>query len=80
SLCFALAGYAASRRLGHALLLFTVIIQIGSVHLGWHYAIDGYAAAVGSLLIWLAVGWLLRRPLVERLLWGHQGPAAASVS
>ncbi len=70
SACFTLVAYAANRRLGHALLLFTVIVQIGSVHLGWHYAIDGYVAAIGTIAIWVAVGWLLRLRPVVRLLWG----------
>lgn len=69
---FALVGFATDRRLGWLLAAFAVIVQIGSVHLGWHYAIDGYAAAIGTWLIWLAVGWCLRRPSITRLLWGTE--------
>lgn len=39
-----------------AAVVFLVILQIGSVHLGWHYAIDGYAAMIATALIWWAVG------------------------
>ncbi len=68
STSFALIGFAADRRLGWIFTAFAVIVQIGSVHLGWHYAIDGYVAAIGTWLIWRAVGWLLQRPSVMRLL------------
>ena len=32
----------------------------GDVHLGWHYALDGYAGAAGAALVWHAVGRMLR--------------------
>lgn len=35
-------------------------ILLGSVVLGWHYAIDGYAGILGALVIWFAVGRFLR--------------------
>ena len=74
SLSFALVGYAHNRKLGHLLMLFTFIVQIGSVHLGWHYAIDGYVAAIGTLVIWWCVGRFLRLGWVRRLLWGSDAP------
>ena len=63
------------RRLAIASTIFTVLIMIGSVHLGWHYAIDGYASVIGTVLIWYGVGWLLDRRAVARLLWGEAAPA-----
>jgi hypothetical protein len=74
SLSFALVGYAHNRKLGHLLLAFTFIVQIGSVHLGWHYAIDGYVAAIGTLLVWWCVGRFLMLGWVRRLLWGSDTP------
>lgn len=41
--------------------LYLVAIQLGSVHLGWHYAIDGYLGMAGALSVWLVVGRLMRR-------------------
>lgn len=38
--------------LAGASLLYVAIIWIGSVHLGWHYAVDGIVSAVLTLLIW----------------------------
>ncbi|MGH6931229.1 MAG: phosphatase PAP2 family protein [Dongiaceae bacterium] len=69
SFSFVLIGFATSRRLGILFSLFCATIMIGSVHLGWHYAIDGYVAIVLTWLIWRAVGWLLDRPAVARRLW-----------
>ncbi len=57
----ALSGFRHSRRLGWLMTGYAVVIQIGSVHLAWHYAIDGYLAAVLTVLVWRFSGWLLRR-------------------
>jgi hypothetical protein len=70
--CYTLLGFAVNRLLGLALGLFTAIILIGSVHLGWHYAIDGYAGMLGTYAIWRAVGWFLTRPAIAKLLWGER--------
>ena len=61
SLLIALVCWRISRPLGVAMVIFLVVILIGSVHLGYHYAIDGYAAIVITLAIWSGVGWLVRR-------------------
>jgi hypothetical protein len=66
---FVLLGQAYDRRLALAGWVFTLLILIGSVHLGWHYAIDGYVAIIATWLLWHGVGWLLDRPSVIRLLW-----------
>jgi hypothetical protein len=60
TLC-ALLGWRADRRLGWALTAYAGVIMLGSVHLGWHYAIDGYAACLGTLAIWALTGAVVRR-------------------
>jgi hypothetical protein len=56
-----LAAWNVNRLMAGVLCLFTVIIMIGSVHLAWHYAVDGYVALLGVSLIWWCVGRLLQR-------------------
>jgi hypothetical protein len=72
SASFVFLGFAVSRWLGIVFSVFAAAIMIGSVHLGWHYAIDGYAALVGAWVIWWAVGRFLGHPAIARLLWGDQ--------
>lgn len=57
-----LLARAYGRRLWTSLAaLYLAVILIGSVHLGWHYAIDGYVGALGAVAAWGAAGWLVRR-------------------
>ena len=60
TLLFALATWKRSRALGIAFAIYTAIILIGSVHLGWHYAVDGYAGLALAALCWWACGPVAR--------------------
>lgn len=53
---FACAGFAIHRRLGWACSLSAVLIWAGSIHLGWHYAVDGIVAAAITIPLWFACG------------------------
>jgi O-antigen ligase len=50
-------GFRFGRIAGLIAATYAVIIFVGSVHLGWHYAVDGIFAAIGMWLIWLGVNW-----------------------
>jgi hypothetical protein len=58
---FALLCGRTNRWAGVLMTVYAVMILIGSVHLGWHYAVDGYIGAAGMIAIWWIVGRLLER-------------------
>jgi len=43
--------------LGWGGAVFGAAIMAGSVHLGWHYAIDGYFSIIATVVIWKVAGW-----------------------
>jgi hypothetical protein len=55
ALLYALAGYQVSRFAGRLLSVHAILIFIGSIHLGWHYAVDSYLAWALTLVVWFAV-------------------------
>lgn len=58
---FALLGWRTSRLMGILFTIFLGWIMVGSIHLGWHYALDGYVSVICALLLWAASGWFVRR-------------------
>ena len=56
----ALAGARINKALGWTLGVFAGVILIGSIHLGWHYAVGGYFAAASTWGWWRLAGWLTR--------------------
>jgi len=56
-----LAGIRTHRWLAWVLLPFGILILIGSIHLGWHYAIDSYVGIGATAAIWWVSGRILRR-------------------
>jgi hypothetical protein len=57
---FALLGWKSNRVLGTALTIFALSILLGSIHLGWHYAVDGYLAIAFTCSIWWGFGKILK--------------------
>lgn len=69
-LCFLVAReYAAHFVFKLLAFAFFMTILIGSVHLGWHYAVDGIVGVLGVGLIWWWTGrfiaWLDRREAAD---------------
>lgn len=45
---------------------FAALIMIGSVHLAWHYAVDGYVGAIVTALIWFGTGFIFREKVASQ--------------
>jgi hypothetical protein len=58
----AIFGWHLSRTAGWSLTIFAALLIVGSVHLGWHYAIDSYASALAIPIIWKLGGMIVKRP------------------
>lgn len=56
----ALLGLRRNRLLGVMLCFYAAIIFLGSIHLAWHYAVDGIAGTTLAILFWGAAGILAR--------------------
>ncbi len=57
---YAIAGWRVHRGLGIAFAAFAFLIFLGSIHLGWHYAIDGYVSALAVAGIWWLSGLVVK--------------------
>jgi hypothetical protein len=53
---FALAAFQLSRTAGWLVAIYAAAIWIGSIHLGWHYALDGVLGVAMTLGIWIVCG------------------------
>jgi hypothetical protein len=51
-----IATYKINKKVGWIAAAYLFFILIGSVHLGWHYAIDGYASVILTILHWKVMG------------------------
>jgi len=56
SVLFALAAFKINRIAGWAATAYALLIWLGSIYLGWHYAVDGLAAALLTFVIWPVAG------------------------
>lgn len=59
-------AFKLDRRLGYAAVVYLAMIFIGSIHLGWHYAIDGILSILVTPLVWFLAGRIVEwRPLAS---------------
>ncbi len=66
STLLALVAYAHNRRFGWLMAGYAILIFLASIHLGWHYAVDGYLGAFIAFASWRLAGWLVRRDRSRR--------------
>jgi hypothetical protein len=57
----ALVAFRVSRCLGVLAGVYLLIVMVGSVHLGWHYALDGYVSVLAVAIIWVICGQIAPR-------------------
>ncbi|HEY9469699.1 MAG TPA: phosphatase PAP2 family protein [Propionibacteriaceae bacterium] len=55
---YTLIGWRSSRVLGTCFALYALVIFLGSIHLGWHYAVDGEVSLVVVPILWWFSGKL----------------------
>ncbi len=55
SFLITLYAFTLHRAMGWGMAIFTALIFLSSLILGFHYAIDGYVACAGIAIIWFAV-------------------------
>jgi hypothetical protein len=55
---YTLAGWRVHRGIGMAFAVYALMIFLGSIHLGWHYAVDGYVSALSVVFLWIGAGKL----------------------
>jgi hypothetical protein len=72
----ACAGYRWNRLLGRILSLYVLIIMIGSVHLGWHYAVDSIVGVALGVIFWRAGLWIARWWLQRSEITPYEGTAS----
>jgi PAP2 superfamily len=58
---FALVGWKVGRAAGFAFSAYAGVILVGSIHLGWHYAVDGYVSAAAAVVLWIVSGVITGR-------------------
>ena len=72
---YLLAVWDGGRKLRAAAAIFAAAILIGSVHLGWHYAVDGLFAWAAVAAIWWGAGAYLRAVgYTDRIAQGRVSP------
>jgi hypothetical protein len=62
----AIVAWRANRWLGGLVAGYTLVLLVGSIMLGWHYALDGEAAILGTAAIWAITGRWARAAYAAR--------------
>ncbi len=67
----AIVGWNLNRIFGAILWIFAAFIFVGSIHLGWHYAVDSYTGILVAVVAWRlsqpVATWILQRKAARQL-------------
>ena len=74
---FACAAFGFDRRAGWLMAAYATLIWIGSIHLGWHYALDGLVAAPLTVALWIFCGRMADRLAKDEPQVGGAVPAGS---
>jgi hypothetical protein len=77
---YALSLSRVGRHIGALAWVYAAIIFIGSIHLGWHYAVDGIVSTVAMIGLWKLAGWYLKRSGYEAAVIRPEAPAEADAA
>jgi hypothetical protein len=79
---FAVAAWRRARGVSLLLWGYTAVIVVGSVHLAWHYALDGYVSIVLIFPLWWGAGKVATRwyAATRSWRWGWKGNGAATAA
>ena len=55
----AIFAFRIGRRLGIVMSVYAGVIYVGSIYLGWHYALDGVLGAVLAVACWRMAQWIV---------------------
>ncbi len=78
---FFLAMRRVSRAAGVVFGVFCAVVMLGSVHLGYHYALDGYVSVILSGAVWIVAGAIAKGLLANHAEVGTRlpGPSVTAV-
>jgi len=60
-----LLGWRISKAWGWFFTVYLGFIIVGSVHIGWHYAVDGYTSIITTFILWKIVGMFYPKDTIE---------------
>jgi hypothetical protein len=61
AILMACAAWRIGPKFGWVMTIYAVVIWVGSIHLGWHYALDGIVSLALTVPIWKASGLIVDR-------------------
>ncbi|WP_423839797.1 phosphatase PAP2 family protein [Vibrio mytili] len=67
AIIMALSVYRINKKIGFFAYAYAILILIGSVHLGWHYAIDGYVSIFLTIALWKLIGYLVKKDKIIKI-------------